>query len=151
MPFFDGWLIYALKSELNISLIARDEESGALLGVIIMEHHAQEVESEDKEDDVPEVRRPEVRRPEVRRTPRHKERPEKYDAIFTFLDWIRSGLDVARDYGEKEWLNLTVICCDTHTRTPGLGTQLCLRGVEAARERGFKVLCPDVIIFIIIM
>ena len=135
MPFFDGWLIYALKSELNISLIARDEESGALLGVIIMEHHAQEVESEDKENDVPEVRRP-----EVRRTPRHKERPEKYAAIFTFLDWIRSGLDVARDYGEKEWLNLTILCCDTHTRTPGLGTQLCLRGVEAARERGFKVL-----------
>ena len=139
MPFYDDWLVGCLKNELNISLIARDKETGALLGVIIMEHHAQEVESEDKENDVPEVRR----------TPRHKERPEKYEAIFTFLDWIRSGLDVARDYGEKEWLNLTILCCDTHTRTPGLGTQLCLRGVEAARERGFKVLRSlGIIIFI---
>ena len=125
-----------MRTERNISFIARDEETSKLLGVTIME-----VVSEDKENDDPEVGR----------TPRHKQCPEKMAAIFTFLDWIKSGLDVARDYGEKEWLNLTVICCDTHNRTPGLGSQLCLRGVEAARERGFKVCCPDVIIFIILM
>ena len=136
MPFFDDWILGCLRNERNISFIARDEETSKLLGVTIME-----VVSEDKENDDPEVGR----------TPRHKQCPEKMSAIFTFLDWIKSGLDVAGEYGAREWVDLAILCCDTHTRTPGLGTQLCLRGVEAARERGFKVYCPDVIIFIILM
>ena len=91
MPFYDDWLVGCLKNELNISLIARDEETGALLGMIIMESDGApppEVDSEEEENDDPEVRRT-----EVRRTPRHKQRPDKLVAIMIFMEKIICRLD----------------------------------------------------------
>ena len=125
MPFFDDWQLGCLKNERNISLIARDEETKSLLGVIIMEViSADEV----KEDQEPEVK-----------LPRHKQCPDKMTSILRFLDWVKSGLDVAQVYEVKEWVDLAILCCNTHTRTPGLGTALTLAGLKTAKEKGFKV------------
>merc|ERR1712137_670175 len=105
--------------------MARDEKTSTLLGVIIMEVvHA----SEAHEDQKSEVR-----------VPRHKQCPDKMAAILTFLDWVKSGLDVGQVYGVKEWVDLAILCCDTDNRVPGLGTELCIRGLKAVQERGFKV------------
>ena len=126
IPFFDDWQLGCLKNERNISLIARDEETNSLQGVIIMEVLSAEVKEEDQKS------------LEVK-LPRHKQCPDKMAAIFTFLDWNKSGLDVAQVYGVSEWVDLAILCCNTDTRTPGLGTQLCISGLKAVQDNGFKV------------
>jgi len=125
IPFFDDWQLGCLKNERNISLIARDEETNSLQGVIIMEVISAEVKEDQNQSGV--------------KLPRHKQCPDKMAAIFTFLDWIKSGLDVAQVYGVSEWVDLAILCCNTDTRTPGLGTQLCIRGLKAVQDKGFKV------------
>ena len=127
MPFFDDWQLGCLKNERNISLIARDEDTKTLQGVIIMEVISAGVKEEDQ-------------RPLEVKLPRHKQCPDKMAAIFTFLDWIKSDLDVAQVYGVREWVDLAILCCNTDTRTPGLGTQLCIRGLKAVQEKGFNVI-----------
>ena len=117
MPFFDAWQLSCLKGKRNISLIARDEKTSALLGVIIMEVISAEVKEDQNQSGV--------------NLPRHKQCPDKMAAIFTFLDWIKSGLDVAQVYGVREWVDLAILCCDTDNRVPGLGTDLCIRGLRA--------------------
>ena len=127
MPFFDDWQRGCLKSERNISLIARDEKTSAMLGVIIMEViRAGQVHDDPQTAEV--------------RVPRHKQCPDKMAAILTFLDWVKSGLDVSQVYGVGEWVDLAILCSDTDSRTPGLGTQLCIRGLKAVQERGFNVI-----------
>ena len=37
MPFFDNWLLGFLKNERNITMIARSEGTGELMGLVIME------------------------------------------------------------------------------------------------------------------
>ena len=125
MPFFDDWQLSCLRGERNISLIARDEKTSALLGVIIMEVIRDTEVQEDQKSEV--------------RVPRHKQCPDKMEAILTFLDWVKSDLDVGQVYGVKEWVDLAILCCDTDNRVPGLGTELCIRGLRAVQERGFKV------------
>ena len=127
MPFFDDWQLGCLNSERNISLIARDVKTNAMLGVIIMDV----IRAGEVHDDLMKA--------EVR-VPRHKQCPDKMAAILTFLDWVKSGLDVGQVYGVGEWVYLSILCCDTDHRTPGLGTQLCIRGLKAVQERGFNVI-----------
>ena len=48
MPFFDDWQLGCLKDGRNISLIARDEDTNTLQGVIIMEVISAEVKEDQK-------------------------------------------------------------------------------------------------------
>ena len=123
MPFFDNWLLGFLKNERNITMIARSEGTGELMGLVIME-----VLPSQSEETTTKMK-----------TPRHLECPEKFGAIYKFHQWALADMDVARDYGVREWADVFIVSTNTHNRVPGLGSELVARGVEEVVKKGIKV------------
>ena len=123
MPFFDNWLLGFLKNERNITMIARSEGTGELMGLVIMEV----LPSQSKETAT------------KMKTPRYLECPEKFGAIYKFHQWALADMDVARDYGVREWADVFIVSTNTHNRVPGLGSELVARGVEEVVKKGIKV------------
>ena len=66
--------------------------------------------------------------------------PEKLQRIFDFIDFMKSHVDLARDYGVETWAEVELLACHSATRVPGLGTELIARGVQKLREDGVEVI-----------
>ena len=66
--------------------------------------------------------------------------PEKLQRIFDFIDFMKSHVDLARDYGAETWAEVELLACHSATRVPGLGTELIARGVQKLREDGVEVI-----------
>ena len=123
MPFFDNWLLDFLKNERNITMIARNEESSELMGLVIMEGFP----SQSGETAT------------MMKTPRYLECPQKFGAIYEFHQWALADMDVARDCGVTEWADVFIVSTNTRNRVPGLGSELVARGVEEVAKKGIKV------------
>lgn len=123
MPFFDNWLLDFLKNEKNITMIARNEESSELMGLVIIEV----LPSQSEETSA------------MMKTPRYLECPQKFGAIYEFHQWALADMDVAKDCGVTEWADVFIVSTNTHNRVPGLGSELVARGVEEVAKKGIKV------------
>ena len=71
--------------------------------------------------------------------PRFERCPEKLTKIFNFLDQLKRGLDVQKDYEVEEWADIMILACRSDTRVPGLGTALAKEGIRVMEDRGFTV------------
>ena len=126
MPYFDSWLESQLILEDTVTLVARDSQTGQMLGVCILEMERTTIKPYS---------------PDPTETgPSYSVCPEKLKKIFAFLDWIKEDLDIARDYGVEEWGDVMILACRSDRRTPGLGTELVRRGLEIMEDRGVKVI-----------
>ena len=127
MPYFDSWLESQLILEDTVTVVARDSQTGQMLGVCILEMERIKIKASSPQPAEPNL------------SPSYSVCPEKLKKIFTFLDWMKEDLDVARDYGVEEWADVMILACRSDLRTPGLGTELVRRGLEIMEERGVKV------------
>jgi len=126
MPYFDSWLESQLILEDTVTVVARDSQTGQMLGVCILEMERTAIKPYS---------------PDPGETnPSYSVCPEKLKKIFAFLDWMKEDLDVAKDYGVEEWGDVMILACRSDRRTPGLGTELLRRGLEIMEDRGVKVI-----------
>ena len=126
MPYFDAWIQSCLEKKDTVTLIARDEDDNEVLGVVIVEL----LKNKDAEttEDAPVKGKPNVF-------------PQKLDAIFTFLDWMKKDLDLKRDHGIEQWADVAILACNIDRRKPGLGTKLVDQAVNIMIEEvGVKAL-----------
>ena len=133
MPYFDAWLESQLILEDTVTLVARDSDTGQMLGVCIVEMERVKIKPYSPDP--------------AESNPSYSVCPEKLRKIFEFLDWMKKDLDVARDYGVEEWGDVMILACRSDRRTPGLGTELVRRGLEIMEDRGVKVGYRDLITF----
>ena len=127
MPYFDSWLESQLILEDTVTVVARDSQTGQMLGVCILEMERVKIQAYSPQPG------------EATSSPSYSVCPEKLKKIFAFLDWMKEDLDVARDYGVEEWGDVMILACRSDRRTPGLGTELLRRGLEIMEDRGVKV------------
>ena len=66
--------------------------------------------------------------------------PAKLSKIFTLLDSMTRGLDMARDYQVSTWGDVDFLVCRSDVRMPGLGTELGRRAVDMQHMRGVRVI-----------
>ena len=128
MPFFDRWLESQLILEDTVTVVARDSQTGQMLGVCILEMERVKIQAYSPQPG------------EATSSPSYSVCPEKLKKIFAFLDWMKEDLDVAGEFGVEEWADVMILACRADKRTPGLGTELVRRGVEIMEDRGVKVI-----------
>lgn len=109
IPYFDTWLGNHLSKEETLTLLARDVNTGQMLGVCIVQLQR----SEEKCGSPP---------PEDETGPCYSVCPDKLRTIFEFLDMLKGGLDLERESGVEEWCEVMILVCRSDQRTPGLGT-----------------------------
>merc|ERR1739838_470499 len=66
--------------------------------------------------------------------------PRKLSSIFTFLDYMKSNVDIEKEYKVDAWADVEFLVCRSDKRGPGLGTELVRRAVGIMEERGVKVI-----------
>ena len=125
IPFFDRWLESYLRQEDTVTMVGRHVETGEMLGVCVVEVERSSFKSYS---------------PSPTDTgPSYSVCPEKLRKVFAFLDWLKLDLDIGKECEVKEWGDVILITCRSDLRTPGLGTELARRAVQAVRDRGVKV------------
>ena len=65
--------------------------------------------------------------------------PRKLSSIFTFLDYMKSNVNIEKEYKVDAWADVEFLVCRSDKRVPGLGTELVRRAVGIMEERGVKV------------
>ena len=65
--------------------------------------------------------------------------PKKLKKIFNFIDFMKSHVDIPRDFHVDTWADVEFLVCHAEVRIPGLGTELVARGVHKLQEMGVKV------------
>jgi len=124
IPYFDAWVSNCLRKEDTVLRLARDDQ-GSLLGLVIVgivDINKEEEEEEDKD------------------LPRWKKCPHKMQKIFAFLDHVKEGVDIGRDYNVPKWADIMILACDSNRRVPGLGTALTKTAMKDVEEKGVKVI-----------
>jgi len=126
IPYFDAWVSGCLKKEDTVLRLARDDQ-GVLLGLVIVGIvNAKDKEEEEEEDG--------------KDLPRWRKCPDKMHKIFTFLGHLKSGVDIAEDYGVSQWGDILILACNANRRLPGLGTALTKAALQDVEEQGVKVI-----------
>ena len=125
MPYFDAWLQNCLEKKDTVTLIARNEDDNEMLGIVIVELMTKDAEMT---ENTPLKGRANIC-------------PDKLDAIFTFLDWMKKDLDPSRDHGIEQWADVAILACNLDRRIPGLGTKLVEKATNMIiEEAGVKAL-----------
>ena len=65
--------------------------------------------------------------------------PKKLRQIFDFIEFMKSHVDIPRDFRVDTWADVEFLVCHAEVRIPGLGTELVARGVQRLQEIGVKV------------
>mgnify|MGYP001469014365 CR=1 FL=1 len=65
--------------------------------------------------------------------------PKKLNQIFDFIDFMKSHVDIARDFRVDTWADVEFLACHSEKRIPGLGTELVVRAVQKMQEVRVKV------------
>ena len=143
IPFFDAMVRRHLEAKDTLLVTARVTETGEIVGlaVLIMEryplsnvqsagyvnilssmddidkHSSNEPKAIGKDDDI----------------------PKKLNQIFDFIDFMKSHVDLARDFVADTWADIEFLACHSKNRIPGLGTELVATAVQKLQEMGVKV------------
>ena len=154
IPFFDAMVRRHLEAEDTLLVTARMTETGEIVGlaVLIMErypvinvqecrmisisniiyvnilssmddtdkHSSNELKAIGKDDDIPDI-------------------PKKLNQIFDFIDFMKSHVDIARDFHVDTWADVEFLACHSEKIIPGLGTELVVRAVQKMQEKRVKV------------
>jgi len=124
MPFFDQMVRNHLEMEDTVVVLAKDGQEKMMgLTVFIIES------KNDTETSSQEVQY------SIDRCP-----PSKLSTIFTFLDYMKSHINIEKEYKVNTWGDVEFLVCRSDTRVPGLGTELTRRAVEIMEQRGVKVI-----------
>ena len=65
--------------------------------------------------------------------------PKKLKQISDFIDFMKSHVDMTRDFHVDTWADVEFLACHSEKRIPGLGTELVARAVQKLQEMGVKV------------
>ena len=146
IPFFDAMVRRHLEEEDTLLVTARITETGEMVGlaVLIMErYHVCRMLAIDRfcnnifssiEDSIDKDSRK-----ESKAICMDDDIPKKLKKIFDFIDYMKSHVDMTRDFHVDTWADVEFLACHSEKRIPGLGTELIARAVEKLQEMGVKV------------
>ena len=146
IPFFDAMVRRHLEDEDTLLVTARITETGEMVGlaVLIMErYHVCRMLAIDRfcnnilssiEDSIDKDSSH-----ESKAICMDHDIPKKLKQIFDFIDFMKSHVDMTRDFHVDTWADVEFLACHSEKRIPGLGTELIARAVQKLQEMGVKV------------